>query len=171
MDRRARQSERWLVRLSIGEPPWTPSSLVYYARLLPYDSAAAIARDHMNKPARPVYLNIFQFSFPLPAIASITHRISGVVLFAGMALLLYLLDVALASDAGFGEAASLMATPVFKWAVWLVLAALIFHLVGGIRHLLMDFHIGDTLQGGRLGSQLMFAVSAVLIVLAGAWLW
>ena len=125
----------------------------------------------MNKPARPVYLNLFQFRFPLPAIVSIMHRISGVALFFGMALFLNLLAMALESDAGFDEAASLIATPVVKSAVWVVLAALIYHLVAGVRHMLMDFHIGDSLRGGRIGSQLTFVVSAVLIVLAGAWLW
>ena len=125
----------------------------------------------MNKRARPVYLNIFQFRFPLPAIASIMHRISGVALFAGMALLLNLLDLALASDACFHEAASLLAEPVVKLFVWLVLTALIYHLVAGIRHLLMDFHVGDTLQGGRLCSQMTIAISGVLVALAGVWLW
>jgi succinate dehydrogenase / fumarate reductase cytochrome b subunit len=88
-----------------------------------------------------------------------------------MALFLNLLAMALESDAGFDEAASLIATPAVKLFVWLVLTALIYHLVAGIRHLLMDFHIGDTLQGGRLGSQLTLVTSSVLTVLAGVWLW
>lgn len=125
----------------------------------------------MNKSARPVYLNLFQFSFPLPAIASITHRITGALLFAGMALFLYLLDAAASSDAGFADVLALLAQPVFKLVLWVVLACLIFHVVAGVRHLLMDFHIGDTLEGGRLGALLTFAVTIVLSVLAGAWLW
>ena len=128
-------------------------------------------RYHMNKPARPVYLNLFQFRFPLAAIVSIMHRISGVALFVGMALLLDLLAMALESDAGFAEAAALISTLPVKLFIWLVLAALIYHLVAGIRHMLMDFHVGDTLQGGRLGSQMTIAISGVLVALAGVWLW
>ena len=125
----------------------------------------------MNKPARPVYLNLFQFRFPLAAIVSIMHRISGVALFVGMALLLDLLAMALESDAGFAEAAALISTLPVKLFIWLVLAALIYHLVAGIRHMLMDFHVGDTLQGGRLGSQMTIVISGALVVLAGVWLW
>lgn len=125
----------------------------------------------MNKRSRPVYLNLFQFRFPLPAIASITHRATGALLFAAVALFLYLLDMALGSDAGFADAAALMGNPIVKLLMWAALGALIFHLVAGVRHLLMDLHIGDSLRGGRRGSQVTFVVSAVLIVLAGLWLW
>jgi len=125
----------------------------------------------MSRQERPVNLALTKFSFPLPAIASITHRITGVLLFAGIAFGLYVLDLSLASPAGFERAAALLATPAGRVLTWLVLAVLIFHLLAGIRHLLMDFGIGETLRGGRLGAQLTFALSAVLIVLAGVWIW
>jgi succinate dehydrogenase / fumarate reductase cytochrome b subunit len=120
---------------------------------------------------RPVNLALTKFSLPLAALASITHRITGVVLFAGMAVLLYLLDLALGSEAGFAEARALLAAPLPKLVVLAVLAALVFHIVAGIKHLIMDFHIGDTLAGGRLGAQISIGLSVVLIALAGAWLW
>ncbi|MEE9254906.1 MAG: succinate dehydrogenase, cytochrome b556 subunit [Pseudomonadales bacterium] len=124
----------------------------------------------MNKSSRPVYLNPFQF-LPLAAIASITHRVTGVVLFAAMALFLYLVDTALESDAGFAEVTEFVGGPTIKLLTWAALAALIYHLIAGVRHLLLDFHIGDTLQGGRRTSQATFVVSAVLIVLTGLWIW
>ena len=120
---------------------------------------------------RPVNLALTKFSFPLAAIASITHRITGVVLFGGMAVLLYLLDLALRSPDGFAEARTLVALPIVKLVLLAILAALIFHIVAGVKHLIMDFHIGDTLAGGRLGAQLSFGISVVLIALAGAWIW
>ncbi len=52
-----------------------------------------------------------------------------------------------------------------------VLAVLAFHFVAGIRHLLMDFGVGETLRGGRIGAQASFVVAAALIVLAGVWIW
>lgn len=125
----------------------------------------------MNKTPRPVYLNPFQFSYPLSAIASITHRVTGMLLFACTALFLYLVDLALASDSGFTEASEFVADPVIKLLTWAALAALIFHLVAGVRHLLMDFHVGDTLEGGRRASLVTFGLSLVLIVLAGLWIW
>lgn len=120
---------------------------------------------------RPVNLALTKFSFPLAAIASITHRITGVVLFGGMAVLLYLLDLSTRSPDGFAEARALLDLPLAKLVLLAILAALIFHIVAGVKHLIMDFHIGDTLAGGRLGAQLSFGVSIVLIALAGAWIW
>ena len=35
----------------------------------------------------------------------------------------------------------------------------------------MDMGIGETLEGGRLGSKIIVAISVVLIVLAGVWIW
>ena len=46
------------------------------------------------KTDRPVNLNLLAFSFPLAAIVSITHRITGVILFVGVAFALYALDMA-----------------------------------------------------------------------------
>jgi len=120
---------------------------------------------------RPVNLSLTKFSFPLAAIASITHRITGVVLFGGMAVLLYLLDLSLGSPDGFAQAQALLAAPVVKLVVLAILAALTFHIVAGIKHLFLDFHVGDTLAGGRLGAQISIAVTVVLVALAGAWLW
>lgn len=124
-----------------------------------------------TKTVRPVYLSLTRFSFPLPAIGSITHRFTGVVLFFGVGFLLYLLDESLASPQGLENARTLLAAPIAKIALLVVLATLAYHLVAGIKHLLLDFDIGDSLEGARLSTQITFAASAVLIVLAGAWLW
>jgi succinate dehydrogenase / fumarate reductase cytochrome b subunit len=52
-----------------------------------------------------------------------------------------------------------------------VLAAFIYHLVAGIRHLVMEFGIGESLEGGRKGAVLVIAFTAIGVVLAGVWLW
>jgi succinate dehydrogenase / fumarate reductase cytochrome b subunit len=46
-----------------------------------------------------------------------------------------------------------------------------YHLTAGIRHLIMDLGIGETLEGGKLGAKIVFIVSAILIVLTGVWIW
>ncbi len=120
---------------------------------------------------RPVNLALTKFRFPLAALASITHRITGVVLFVGMAVLLYLADLALTSEAGFIQAQTLLTLPLVKLVIWGVLAALIYHLVAGIKHLLLDFHIGDSKAGGQLGAVLSILIAIVLIALAGVWVW
>jgi succinate dehydrogenase / fumarate reductase, cytochrome b subunit len=123
------------------------------------------------KTDRPVNLALTKFSFPLAALASIVHRITGIVLFAGIAFLLYLLDASLASEQGLERARGLLEQPLAKLVLLAVVANLIYHLVAGIKHLLLDFHVGDSREGGRRGAQLTIVASAVLIVLAGVWLW
>lgn len=125
------------------------------------------------KTDRPVYLSLspFQFEWPLAALASIAHRITGVMLFVGIAFLFYLLDLGLSSEQSFAEAAALLDEPLPKLIMWGVLGALIYHFVAGVKHLLLDFHVGDSLAGSRIASGLSVAISVVLIGLAGAWLW
>ena len=125
------------------------------------------------KPARPVSLSLSpaKFRWPVTAMASIAHRLTGVGLFAGFAWLLYLLDLALTSPAGFARAAALLADSGAKLGLLAVLALLAYHLLAGIKHLLLDMHIGDTLAAARRGSWLVFALTAVAVAALGAWLW
>lgn len=124
----------------------------------------------MNKK-RPVNLDISTIHFPITAIVSILHRISGVFLFAGMAVLLWLLDMSLDSEQGFAAVQSTLDNPACKFVIWVVLAALAYHAVAGIRHLTMDGGVGETLKGGRLGAKLVMVIAVVLCVLAGVWVW
>ncbi|AMX02087.1 succinate dehydrogenase, cytochrome b556 subunit [Microbulbifer thermotolerans] len=124
----------------------------------------------MNKN-RPVNLDISTIKLPAAALVSILHRISGVVLFAVVALLLCMLDASLESEQGFADVAAAFDSIPAKLILWAALAALIYHLVAGVRHLLMDLGIGETLEGGRRGAVMVLVVAVVLILLAGVWIW
>ncbi|MEX2963881.1 succinate dehydrogenase, cytochrome b556 subunit [Microbulbifer sp. TYP-18] len=124
----------------------------------------------MNKN-RPVNLDISTINLPAAALVSILHRISGVVLFAVVALLLWMLDTSLESQQGFDSIAAAFSSVPAKLILWASLAALIYHLLAGIRHMLMDLGIGESLQGGRRGAVLVLALSVIAIVLVGVWLW
>ena len=123
------------------------------------------------KSQRPVNLDLRTIKLPITAYTSILHRISGVILFVGLAVLLYALDKSLASEEGFEQVKACMTSPLAKLVIWGLLSALLYHLVAGVRHLIMDMGIGETLEGGKLGSQIVIAVSAVVIVLLGVWIW
>jgi succinate dehydrogenase / fumarate reductase cytochrome b subunit len=120
---------------------------------------------------RPVNLDLTQFHFPLPAITSIIHRVSGVILFVAMAFLLCWLDASLESEASFKDLLSMLDGFFPKLIMWGILAALLYHLVAGIKHLFMDAGIGETLEGGVKGAKIVIAVSIVLILVAGVWVW
>ena len=120
---------------------------------------------------RPVNLDLTTIKFPVTAIASITHRITGVAIFVAIPVLLWMLDRSLASPESFADLKQLMTSPLVKLVVWAILALLLYHLVAGIRHLIMDNGVGETLEGGRRGATATFVITAVLILLAGGWIW
>ena len=108
---------------------------------------------------------------PITAWASITHRASGVFLFAGMAVLIWALDASLKSPESFASLQESLASPLAKLVIWAVVAALIYHSLAGIKHLIMDFGIGETMEGGILGVRIVVVLSIILIALAGVWIW
>jgi succinate dehydrogenase / fumarate reductase, cytochrome b subunit len=120
---------------------------------------------------RPVNLDLFTIKQPLPAIASILHRISGLIVFVGIALLMYVLDKTLASEEGFMAVQECLESVFAKLMLWGVLSALVYHLVAGCKHLLMDMGIGETLEGARVGAKLVLVISAVVIILLGVSIW
>lgn len=123
------------------------------------------------KDTRPKNLDFSTFSLPLPAITSILHRISGVFIFAGLALLLWLFGESLSSEQGFNNVAMWMDNLIVKLVLWVVISGLLYHLIAGIKHLIMDLGIGETLEGAQTGAKLVVALSAISIILTGVWLW
>lgn len=123
------------------------------------------------KDNRPVNLDIGTIKLPITAYASILHRISGVILFFATGILLWMLDASLASEESFNSLKQTLAHPLLKLVFWGILAALGYHLLAGIRHLIMDFGIGETLEGGALGAKIVLAGALLLVALTGAWIW
>ncbi|MDO9475881.1 MAG: succinate dehydrogenase, cytochrome b556 subunit [Pseudohongiella sp.] len=123
------------------------------------------------KDNRPINLDFKTLRLPLPAITSILHRISGVIIFGGVFVLLWLLSSSLKSEAGFLDVQAWLAMPLVKFVVWAILAGLLYHLIAGVKHLVMDLGIGETLEGANTGAKLVVVVSLIAMLLAGVWLW
>lgn len=119
---------------------------------------------------RPVNLDLRTIKLPITAYASILHRITGVILFVSLVIALFLLDESLSGPEGFATVKAWMSNFFVKFIVWGMLSALIYHFVAGVRHLIMDLGIGETLEKGRLGAKIVLIVSVVLIILAGVWI-
>ena len=123
------------------------------------------------KDTRPVNLDLTTVKFPLPAITSILHRISGVALFFGIGVVLYLLQLSLESEAGFERVTELFrATPV-KLVVWLLLTGLLYHLRAGIKHLLMDWGLGESREGALRGAQVTLILALAAAALSWGMIW
>ncbi len=67
---------------------------------------------------RPVNLDLRTIKLPITAYTSILHRVSGVILFVGLAVLLYTLDKSLASEEGFAQVKECLTSPLAKFVTW-----------------------------------------------------
>lgn len=109
---------------------------------------------------------------PVTAIVSILHRITGIILFVGLAFLFYAFDLSLESQEGFDTVANALQTNFFvKFVIWGVVSALLYHFVAGVKHLFMDMGYFEELESGRKAAIANLAIGFVLIVLAGVWIW
>lgn len=123
------------------------------------------------KDKRPVNLDINTIDLPLAALTSITHRISGVIVFVGIAILLWMLDASLASEAGFESLGGLATSFGGKFILWGVLVALAYHMAAGCKHLLMDIGLGETREAAPKGAKAVIAIGIVVAVALGLWIW
>jgi len=123
------------------------------------------------KDNRPVNLDISTISLPLAAYTYITHRVSGVIVFVGIAILLWIFNTSLGSEEGFNQIKEAMTSPIAKFVVWGILSALAYHMVAGIKHLLMDSGIGETKEAAPVGAKITIFLSLVLIIALGVWIW
>lgn len=124
----------------------------------------------MNKQ-RPINLDLFTIKFPITAIVSILHRASGVFLFLLIPFLLWMLGASLSSPEGFNTISNLLNHFLIKLFILLVLGALYYHLVAGIRHLIMDTGRGEQLQQAQFSARLTIAIAIILTLVTGIWLW
>lgn len=122
------------------------------------------------KKQRAVFKNIHvtqivRYRMPLSAMVSIMHRISGAFIFLLLPFILYLFEKSLFSEIAFEHFKGI----VSHWFVKLILLGLawayLHHFCAGIRHLLMDLHIGLSKDGARKSSITVYAISLPLTAL------
>ena len=106
--------------------------------------------DFINRSGhRPKFLNLFKIRMPVTAIASILHRLSGFLLFLLLPVIIYGLGLSLKSTESFQVILDLLNTPIFQVLLLIVSATIFYHLIAGIRFLLMDLNIGHDLKIAR----------------------
>ncbi len=124
-----------------------------------------------DKP-RPVYLNLFAIRLPFPGVVSILHRISGVVLFlVGIPVLLWGVEASLAAPEAFAQFKSFVAHPLAKIVLLGLAWSYLHHLFAGVRHLLLDVHIGTELAAARRSSAVAFVLGILLTLIVAVRLW
>ena len=107
---------------------------------------------------QPVNLNLMTIRMPVTALVSIGHRLSGLLTFLLIPVLLCALSLSLKSEEGYAQLMQYFDGLIFKAIVWAGVLGLGYHLIAGVRHLLMDLHIGETNRGGKLGAWIVLAL-------------
>ena len=120
---------------------------------------------------RPVNLDLGTIKLPITSYVSILHRVSGVIMFFTLAVFLWMLDTSLASEQSFKDLAAMFANPICQFIIWGSLAALAYHAVAGIRHMIMDFGVGeDSFASGRNSAWAAMIVAALVIASITWWI-
>lgn len=125
----------------------------------------------MRTTNRPIFLDIISIRLPIPGIVSILHRISGVLLFISLPLLLWLLAGTLDNVAAFESYRAFVAHPLVKIGLIGLLWAYLHHFFAGIRFLFLDAHKGLALNTARTTAKTVMALALICTAILGVWLW
>ena len=121
---------------------------------------------------KPVYINLFKIQLPLSALLSITHRISGMLIFfLVLPVSAYIFNLLLESLDSFALFMDSYNTSIFiRTFVLFNILVFEYHVIAGIRHMLMDFHlISETLSSSNTSAMvalIFFFVISLLTILA-----
>ena len=117
----------------------------------------------MNTDHRPVYIDLRKINLPVSALISITHRLSGMyVFFITLPLMLALIYFSTESEDSFNDLSLFLKD--YKFILGLIVLSfciLWFHILSGVRHLIMDAHIGESLIASRYSA--IFTISLWII--------
>ena len=123
------------------------------------------------KKQRPVNLDLTTIKMHPAANASILHRISGVIMVFAIGILLLTLSTSLSSQDGFTLIQTTLNGFFFKFIIFGCLSALTYHLLAGVRHLLMDLGHFEELASGNLSAKLIMITWLAVSAVIGVWLW
>ena len=123
------------------------------------------------KQQRPVFLNLFQIKFPITAIISILHRVTGVVIFLSLPLLLWALQSSLGSKGNFTHLQECLVAPFAKIITWLIASVVMYHALAGVRHIIMDMGYAESLKSAKFTAYLVLSLSLVCSIYAGVFVW
>ena len=123
------------------------------------------------KKQRPVNLDLTTIELPAAGKASILHRVTGVAMFFALVFVIWAWATSLGSEADFQMVKDVLNGP-FGYVVALgTLSALSFHLIGGIRHVIMDMGYWEELYSGNLSANIAIGGWIVLTIVLGVILW
>ncbi|CAD5273607.1 succinate dehydrogenase, membrane subunit, binds cytochrome b556 [Alteromonas sp. 38] len=126
-----------------------------------------IKQAYIVKKQRPVNLELNTIKFPPAAISSILHRVTGVAMFFALLFVIWAWAVSVSSPEGFANVQAMMDGIIGKVIAIGTLSALTYHILGGLRHVVMDLGHWEELESGNLSAKIAIALWIVLTVVLG----
>ncbi len=108
---------------------------------------------------------IIRYRLPAAGIVSILHRISGALMFVLLPFVLYLFEKSITSEISFEYLKGYASHPLVKLAVLALCWGYLQHFCAGIRHLVMDLHIGLEKQQAAKSAKIVLVVTFALTAL------
>ncbi|MDO9269748.1 MAG: succinate dehydrogenase, cytochrome b556 subunit [Methylobacter sp.] len=119
-----------------------------------------------NRPTSP-HLQVYRL--PLTGIISITHRMTGVMLTAGLILFVYVISALAGGADSYAAMQEVMNLWLLKLVCWGFVYALFFHLCHGVRHLIWD--AGNSFELETLNRYAMIELVASLALTLMTFVW
>ena len=123
------------------------------------------------KKQRPVNLDLTTIKLPSAGKACILHRVTGVAMFFAMLFVIWAWATSLHSEEGFNQVVQLMQGFFGKFIAIGTLSALTYHILGGLRHVVMDMGYWEELESGNTSANVTIGLWIVLTIVIGVVLW
>lgn len=120
---------------------------------------------------RPINLALHTLTFPPMAIASILHRMTGIVIFLLLPFVMYVFQLSLGGVDDVNRLQTWFSCSFVRLGIWVFGTAMIYHVIAGVRHLLCDLGWGETLPLARWTAYIIVGLSGLGSIFLGILLW
>lgn len=127
-----------------------------------------VKRPHYTRPLSP---RLAVYRWQLPMIASLAHRATGIVLALFVPVYLFVLSGLTGSPEDFARQMQWMHSVPGRLILWLTGSALIYHLLNGLRFILLDAGWFEAPDSMRLTARISLAAGVLGALLLGGFLW
>ena len=121
---------------------------------------------------RPININLFKIQLPLSAMLSITHRISGILIFfLVLPVTAIVLSFVYDSQDSYNNFINFYSS---NWLIKLFIISLVlifqYHIFTGVRHMMMDFHLLEESLSSSFRSAVITLFLFLLNAVATVWI-
>ena len=121
---------------------------------------------------RPININLFKIQLPLSAMLSITHRISGILIFfLVLPVTALILSALYDSQDSYNNFINFYSS---NWLIKLFIISLVlifqYHIFTGVRHMMMDFHLLEESLSSSFRSAVITLFLFLLNAVATVWI-